>query len=66
MSTVFENQEKDERSLTMTYYIRHKTTGEDKIIKDVDMQRGVVTVDDDEELRLVDVIEEYEWRYDIW
>jgi len=50
----------------MTYYIRHKTTGEDKIIKDVDMQRGVVTVDDDEELRLVDVIEEYEWRYDIW
>lgn len=41
----------------MTFYIRHKTTGEDKIIKDVDMQRGVVTVDDDEELRLVDGIE---------
>lgn len=51
----------------MTYYIRHKETGEDKIVEDIDIQSGTVTLKDEEEsMRLVDVIESYEFRYDIW
>ncbi|WP_161782290.1 hypothetical protein [Paenibacillus ehimensis] len=50
----------------MTYYIRHKVTGEDKIIEEIDISTGMVFTQDGGEIRLVDVIEEYEFRYDIW
>lgn len=54
----------------MTYYIRNKKTGKDILVKDIDVPNGVVTIENDdgdhERMRLADVIEEYEFRYDIY
>lgn len=53
----------------MQFYIRQKKTGEIEIIENIDVKRGIVFIRDgaeERELRLVDVIEDYEWCYDIW
>jgi len=50
----------------MTYYIRNKDTGEDIVIKEISIEEGLVYTEDGESLRLVEVIENYEFRYDIW
>jgi hypothetical protein len=54
----------------VTYYIRNKKSGKDILLKLIDVPSGIVTVENDdgdhERIRLVDVIEEYEFRYDIW
>jgi hypothetical protein len=41
----------------MTYYIRHKETGEDLIIEDIDVEFGIVLTQEKGEIPLVDVIE---------
>lgn len=51
----------------MTIYITNKETGEDYIIQDMDIKQGTVTLEErKDKLRLVDVIENYHLRYDIW
>lgn len=50
----------------MTYYIRNKETGEDLIIEEIDISTGIVVTEENGEIKLVDVIENYELRYDIW
>ncbi|MCM3492873.1 hypothetical protein M4D52_05385 [Paenibacillus lactis] len=51
----------------MTFYIRNKETQEDYVVQEIDITAGTVTLRDEEEpLRLADVIEEYEFKYDIW
>lgn len=53
----------------MTYYLRHKETGKDVIITDIDFSTTQVLVYDDEGdmvLTLVDWAEKYDLRYDIW
>lgn len=50
----------------MTFYIRHKATGEDTLIKTIDVSKNEVLTDEGVVLSLVDVIEDFEFRYDIW
>jgi len=50
----------------MTYYIRHKETKEDIVVVDISIDEGWVCTEYGDVLRLVDVIENYEFRYDIW
>jgi len=55
-----------EKRMDMTYYIRNKDTGEDIVIKEISIEEGLVYTADGKTLRLVEVIENYEFRYDIW
>jgi hypothetical protein len=58
----------------MTFYLRHKQGQKrDVLLKSIDIPAGTAVVETtdgeamfEETWRLADIIEEYEFRYDIW